>query len=144
MVNSDDVKIVDEVFGEMHYKHSWCRVESADWWNGQALMVQVTAQAYSGDEILDVQREAFSSYRKNIGEIVDRAIPMLMDYVSSSYGCKYSKSEIMEALIPNNVLFERDGSWGVLFDASFDIENGLAFFIDAGGSLLVGTQDDFL
>ena len=48
-----------------------------------------------------------------------------------------------ELLEPKSIVFERDNSWGILFECNCDIENGIALFIK-NGEIKVGSQDDFL
>ena len=52
-------------------------------------------------------------------------------------------TKLDDILEPTSVIFERDNSWGVLFECDCDIENGLAVFIK-NGEIKVGSQDDFL
>ena len=45
--------------------------------------------------------------------------------------------------MPKTIIFERDDSWGILFNTDYDIENGVALFI-INKKILVGPQDLFL
>ncbi|HIE34698.1 MAG TPA: DUF2004 domain-containing protein [Campylobacterales bacterium] len=48
-----------------------------------------------------------------------------------------------ECLIPKTIIFERDSSWGILFDTDYDVEDGVAVFI-INEKIQVGPQDLFL
>ena len=68
--------------------------------------------------------------------------------VNESYFKTYKEifdinAKLDDILEPTSVIFERDNSWGVLFECDCDIENGLAVFIK-NGEIKVGSQDDFL
>lgn len=130
--------------GEMYYRHSWCREENVDWWGNKSVNVQITAHAYTGDAITDQQRNAFNDYTANITTFIERGLPLILDYVQATHDITYTTEELLLALTPKNVLFQKDGSWGVLFDCEFDIENGLALYKTNDNVIRVGSQDEFL
>jgi hypothetical protein len=136
--------VSDEVFGKMTYKHSWSRSQSINWWGGDNLTVQVTAHAYTGDSILDVQRSSYKEFQVGIEEIIKSCETLLVDYVRSNSDLECKGQDLFRVLTPRNIIFQRDGGWGVLFDAEFDIENGVALYKDVGKGFKVGPQDDFL
>lgn len=136
-------KVTDSVFGEMTYKHSWSRMQMVDWWG--PCNVQITAHAYTGQEIVEQQRKAYLDYQKNIKCLLADFTPQLIEYINSSYDLNspISQNDLLVSLHPKTVLFQRDGSWGVLFDCDWDPENGMGIFKE-NGVVKVGTQDDFL
>ena len=134
--------INDSIFGEMEYKHSWTKKSSLLW--GKEYTVNITVQAYKGDDILDSQRNMYKYFKSTINEVLNKAIPKIITYCEEILGQKNLQPEdIFSALIPRTVIFERDGSWGVLFDTEWDIENGIAFFV-INNEIQVGTQEYFL
>jgi len=132
-------KIVDKVFGEMEYKHSWTKKDNF-LFLGKTYTVNVTAQAYKGDEILESQRFSYSNYKNFLQDHESIIKEKLMEYCKSTYDINIS---VEECLIPQTIIFERDGSWGILFDTDYDVENGVAIFI-INGKIQVGPQDLFL
>ena len=138
-----DEKVTDSVFGEMTYKHSWSRMQMVDWWG--TCNVKITAHAYTGQEIIEKQRNAYLDYQKNIKRLLVDATSRLIEYNNSSYNLNspISQNELLVVLHPKTVLFHRDGSWGVLFDSDWDTENGIGIFKE-NGVVKVGTQDEFL
>lgn len=133
----------DPVFGKMEYKHSWCRTHNIKWWQETDIDVQITAHAYSGEGISDQQREAFREYEKTIELIIKSSKKIIKEYISTYYDIALEDKELPEFLTPSNIIFLRDGSWGILFDAKFDIENGMALYREEG-EFKVGSQDEFL
>ena len=132
-------KIIDKVFGEMEYKHSWTKKDSFLFLD-KAYAVNVTAQAYKGDDILVSQQSNYSNYRKYFEENKAEIKEKLIEYCQSTYN---TDALLEECLIPKTIIFERDGSWGILFDTDYDVEDGVAVFI-INEKIQVGPQDLFL
>ncbi len=131
--------INDEAFGKMKYKHSWKKKESLLFLD-KAYPVNIIAQAYSGDDIEKVQRERYLDYKNYLEEHKEEILSKLKEFCQS----EYSASEPLDqCLTPTSVVFERDGSWGILFDTPYDEEHGVAMFV-VNGAIKVGTQDLFL
>jgi len=134
-----DNKIKDNYFGEMVYKHSWTKIDTICLFD-KAYKVKVVAQAYKGDTVLDIQRENYVNFRNYLEENKVAIEKKLKEYCKTNYN---TDKPLDECLIPKTVIFERDGSWGILFDTEYDIENGVALFV-INGQLEVGTEDLFL
>lgn len=131
--------MLDKVFGEMEYKHSWTKKDSFLFLD-KAYVVNITAQAYKGDEVLESQQSNYSKYKEYCEENEDAITEKLIEYCQSTYDADAST---IESLIPKTVIFERDNSWGILFDTDYDIENGIALFV-INKKIQVGPQDLFL
>ena len=132
-------KTIDKVFGEMEYKHSWTKKDNFSFL-GKTYTVNITAQAYKGDKILDSQQFSYSNYKNFLQDHESIIREKLTKYCKSTYGINIS---VEECLIPRTIIFERDGSWGILFDTDYDVENGVAIFI-VNEKIQVGPQDLFL
>lgn len=131
--------MLDKAFGEMEYKHSWTKKESF-LFLGKEYVVNITAQAYKGNDILESQRSNYSNYKRYLEENEAEIKEKLTEYCKSTYNIDVS---LEECLIPKTIIFERDGSWGILFDTDYDIENGVALFV-INKKIQVGPQDLFL
>lgn len=131
--------MLDKVFGEMEYKHSWTKKDSFSFLD-KAYIVNVTAQAYKGNDILESQQSSYSNYRKYFEENKSEIKEKLIEYCKSTYD---TDTPIEECLIPKTIIFERDNSWGILFDTDYDVENGVALFV-INEKIQVGPQDLFL
>jgi hypothetical protein len=132
-------KIKDREFGEMEYKHSWTKKDSLIFLD-KAYIVNVTAQAYKGDEILESQRSNFKNYKEILDKNSEDIQMKLKQYFIDIFNKEGSLSDLLE---PKTVIFERDGSWGILFESDCDIENGVAVFIK-NGEIKVGPQDELI
>jgi len=132
-------RLIDKAFGEMEYKHSWTKKE-AFLFLDKAYVVNIVAQAYKGDVILESQQLNYTSYKKFLEDNGDKIVEKLKEYCKSNFNIEVS---LDKCLIPKTIIFERDGSWGILFDTDYDIENGIAvFFIKE--KIKIGSQDLFL
>ena len=135
--------INDEIFGKMTYKHSWTRKAIASFW-GRDTEVNITAKAYVGDEILQSQRDMFITYEKDVSEVINNATPEIIEYCKTTFMLpNLVNDDLIKALTPRSVLFQRDDSWGILFDCKWDEEHGVAIFI-INDQISVGPQDCFI
>lgn len=131
--------IKDKVFGEMEYKHSWIKKDSFIFL-GKPYMVNVIAQAYRDDNILASQQSNYSNFRNYLEEHQEFIEKKLAKYCKEVLNIDIALSECIE---PKTIIFERDDSWGILFDTDYDIENGVALFF-INDEIKVDRQDIFL
>ncbi len=117
--------IVDPVFGEMRYDHSWEGIHHVPGVGN----LRIIAKAYSDEGISETQRESYKSFLLNPTEYLDSASLSLSRYLASAdFGVK------PESLRLESALFRQDGVWGFLYsfaDGGFDgfsvrFENGRA------------------
>lgn len=132
-------KINDKIFGEMSYKHSWEKSGSFIFLDKE-YKVNIIAQAYKGNEILETQQNNYLQYQEFLDKNSDVIQAKLKNYLKEIFDINVKLDEILE---PTSVIFERDNSWGILFECDCDLENGMAVFIK-NGNIKVGSQDDFL
>lgn len=132
-------EVNDKVFGVMKYKHSWSKDGSILLFN-KAYKINIVAEAYENESITDIQRENFLKSSNFIESNKDKIDSKLKEYLATNYDCK---KPLDVALNPKTLIFEQDGSWGVLFESDYDVEDGVAFFVKKD-EILVGRQDDFL
>jgi len=133
-------KIIDKIFGEMEYKHSWTKKDSFVFLS-KPYVVNIVAQAYTGDKILDSQRANYVNYKRFLDEHKVEIEKKLLDYCKEI--CNNSNISLGECLKPTTIIFERDNSWGILFETDCDIENGVALFV-INDKIEVGPQDLYL
>lgn len=132
-------KVKDNIFGDMEYKHSWTKKDSFIFLD-KAYIVNITAQAYKGDEILESQQNNYDKYKEILEVHKSEIEKKLTDFCENIYN---ASGAIHEYLTPDTIIFERDGSWGILFETNYDVENGVAVFF-TGDKIDVGTQDQFI
>ena len=131
--------VMDKTFGEMEYKHSWTKKDSFLFLD-KAYVVNIVAQAYKGDKILDSQRTNYLNYNRFLVEHKNDIEKKLLDYCKEICSNEVSLNECLK---PTSIIFERDNSWGILFDTDCDIENGVALFV-VNNKIEVGPQDLYL
>ena len=135
--------ISDPIFGEMMYRHGWTKKDHLMLW-GQEYIVNTSAEAYTGDEILDSQRDAFKKNKDNIAQHSDKMILKTTEYFEFILGIvNINKEDVIAGLIPRTILFRSAGSWGILFDSKWEEEHGFAIFV-IDDKIEVGDQDTFL
>lgn len=131
-------KINDEIFGFMNYRYAWKKEEMLSLW-GEQYPVEIIAQAYNGEDILQIQREKYQKYQIFLRDYENQIKNKIKDYARDFYQVEI---DIKNEVKPTGVVFCRDGQWGVLFETKHDLENGLAV-IFAQQEILVGVQSDF-
>ena len=133
-------KIIDNIFGEMEYVHSWTKKDSFTFF-GKKYNVNITAQAYQNDEILESQKENYQKYQNFITQHESTIKKKLLEYCHTI--CNNNNIVLEQCLQPKTIIFERDGSWGILFESNCDIEHGVALFM-IDDDIKTGPQDIFL
>ena len=141
-------KIIDDVFGEMEYKHRWVKKENITLLDKEHNL-NIIAAAYTGERICDEQRKAYIAFKDKLDKISRRMPGMIEEYV------EVHKAEIMEHfqeigepenaikfVNPVSVLFARDGKTVIMCNAEWDEENGIG--IEVSPKYMVDMQDTFL
>ena len=142
---------VDPVFGEMTYKHKWYKVQS-EFIFGKKCTITIAAKAYSGKSITDQQRVAYQQYVERKDEYLKIAEDQLIQYVNSNlrelanYWMSARKirsvTELSEIVTPKTLLFKQDGTFLLLLECVWDVENGIA--VKLAPEVAVGSQYLFL
>ena len=118
--------------------------EEITWWGNKSVTVDIVVSASSGEGINDAQRKAYKQYLSEIDTFVTKNLRKAVDYINRNYSGTYDESKVLTNLKPSVVLFQKDGTWGVLFSSSIDVENGFALYKNFKGLSEFGQQDDFL
>ena len=67
-----------------------------------------------------------------------------MKYIKEYCEKFYETNEKIEQILElTSIYFARDGSWGMLFESKYDVENGLAILFN-NDSMIVNSQDVLL
>lgn len=117
--------------------------EQVTWWGGRKYTVVFRASDRSGGRPSPEQMQAYENFVKTIDDIVKSKIRAVIKFVADNHGARYSESDVFDQIVPKTVVFQPDGSWGILFDMALDPEHGMAIY-NYGSKVFVGTQDDFL
>jgi hypothetical protein len=146
--------IKDPIFGEMVYDYSWEKKEECSIF-GREIELGVVAKAYRGQEILNVQRDAYVKYKENITNYMMRVPEVLLQYYLDNYEQiastieipdKINKENINKELIVklirvNTLYIDRKGRYGWLCDCAWDNEHGICILLSNGISIV---EQDYL
>ncbi len=131
--------INDSVFGEITYKHSWFKEDEVIFF-GKLQKVKIKIKAFKDEEILQSQRDNYKIFKWFIQQNLSEIYKNLQEYCEKFYKTNENIEQILELM---SIYFARDGSWGMLFESKYDVENGLAIFFN-NDSMIVNSQDMLL
>ena len=142
MVNT----INDPVFGEMEVKHGWHKNMDIGFW-GKTVNLRIKATQYSNTEIIDIQRKNYQFVIDNMLKISEMTKKAIVDYINknseeieSVLSDKFSYDPEKNVFL-NTIIFFADGTYGLLFDCTWDVEHGLVVKLP---EYEVGPQDILL
>ncbi len=120
-------------FGEMIFNTGWKATTEIILFD-RSISIIVKAKAYyEKDGITAEQEIAFSDFNNNKEQRLRITEKLLSDY---------SAANVTNRFIPRTLLFERDGSYAILFDDIEDADGGIA--ITLFPDIKVIFQDDYL
>lgn len=120
-------------FGEMTFNTGWKATTDIILF-GKSISIIVKAKAYyEKDGITSEQETAFSDFSNNKEQRLKITEKLLSNY---------STVDAADRFIPRTLLFERDGSYAILFDDMNDEDNGIAVCLMPTEKVL--TQDEYL
>ncbi|MHC1685928.1 MAG: hypothetical protein AB6733_23860 [Clostridiaceae bacterium] len=120
-------------FGEMIFNTGW-KATTDILLFGKSISIIVKAKAYyEKDGITSEQEAAFSDFSNNKEQRLKITEKLLSDY---------SAVDAADRFVPRTLLFERDGSYAILFDDKNDEDNGIAVCLAPSEQVL--TQDEYL
>jgi len=131
--------INDSVFGEITYKYSWFKEDEIIFF-GKLQKVKIKIKAFKDEEILQSQRDNYKIFKWFIEHNLSEIYKNLQEYCEKFYKTNEKIEQILEL---TSIYFARDGSWGMLFESKYDVENGLAIFFN-NDSMIVNSQDMLL
>ncbi len=144
MANLGDVREIQGI-GSVYYKYAWISECQVKWWGEKEIPIKLIFSAGRGDDITDAQKRSFTAYQKEIRKIISGGLGVLISFIKDDYGLDVTQDEVFKVLTPVSILFRESGVWGILFDADFDVEGGVAFYQKGkNGEFYAGGQDAFL
>ena len=145
--------INDSVFGNMVYDAGWEKGETLTIW-GEEIYVRIVAKAYTGQDILDSQREGYMTIKSSLSNLENSIKEALLGYYKKNYNYivgnidnipfQYSVNEItaeriIDLIKIKTLIFDRKGNFGFLCDCAWNTEDGIA--IKLNSKVEVGEQD---
>lgn len=132
--------ITDPIFGEMSYNYSWEKQHRLDLWD-KIYLIKIVANDIDENGISQTQRDTYNAVEECFSDIILKNSDKIKHYIHEAF--EQNAIELSSALSPRSIVFQRDGSWGILFDCAYDEDHGIAlYFIDQKAH--VGSQDAFL
>lgn len=120
-------------FGEMTFNTGWKATTEIILF-GKSISIIVKAKAYyEKDGITPEQEAAFSDFSNNKEQRLSITEKLLSDY---------SAVDAADRFVPRTLLFERDGSYAILFDDNNDEDSGIAVCLAPSEQVLA--QDEYL
>ncbi|MDG6896063.1 hypothetical protein [Volucribacter amazonae] len=104
--------------------------------NNKEYEVSCVFQSQKSQSISEEQKQSLASFLNKQSEYEKKANALLNGYITAE---NISNDEKIK---PKTLLFKRDGSFAILADCSWDIENGIAIILSPQQS--IGIQDIFL
>lgn len=132
----------DSVFGIMKYDEYWEKTEVLQFYE-KTYQIRVIVETFENMDILDIQREAYKTYKQNLSRYIINVPNILLEYYKKNYDeiAKYNKipesanyenvtKELVVKLIKiKSVYFDREGRFGWLCDCGWDEENGISIIL---------------
>ena len=123
----------NSIFGEMTFNIGWKAAIDIILF-GRSISIIVKAKAYyEKDGITAEQEVAFLDFNNNKEQRLRTTEKLLSNY---------SAIDDANRFVPRTLLFERDGSYAILFDDKKDEDNGIAVCLVPPERVL--TQDEYL
>jgi hypothetical protein len=127
--------MIDTIFGKMTFATGWIIHAEITLWK-KSFPVVIKAKAYyEEDGITSEQEKAFVDYKNNA--TIRLTIPEIL-LAKYANGAEQSKARF----IPKVLLFNRDGSYSLLFDDTDDLDGGVAVCLSPDERIV--SQDEYL
>lgn len=118
----------DKIFGEMQFNVGWYKIENIALW-GNLYTFKIRVSATSDEFPNDKQQQAYLSFKENINEISEKSLGLVNDFlheniseITEEFG-QPLPTKLTDVLIPNQVLFFKNGKIAVIFDVAWTDEN---------------------
>lgn len=149
-------KIEDLVFGTMEYDYSWVKTENVSMF-GKDYEIRIVAEAYTNQDIIDVQRDSYLKYKKEYLEYVKKVPEVILKYYLDNYEIIASAVNIPERINKKNInrelivklikiktlYIDRKGNYGWLCDCAWDNEHGICILL-SDDEICIKEQDYLL
>lgn len=145
----------DIVFGKMIFDYSWERKDVLRMFDKE-MPIKIVASAYTGEGIVDAQREAYKHYMAREDEYRKTIPEALLNYYLDNYEMISEEMDIPEQVDKDHIsqelivkliritalYFSRDGKYGYLCDCAWDEEHGISIVLS--GDFPIIREQDYL
>ena len=128
------MNIHDDILGELVFDYGW--VKSIHFhFKKQEITLPCVFSASKNEDLSLEQHQAYVLFQEQQAHFEERTQILLREYLVAN---EIQSSEC----IPTKILFQRDGSFGILLDCDWDEEHGIVVILNPTEE--VGMQDIFL
>ena len=112
----------------MQFNVGWYKIENITLW-GNLYTFKIRVSATSDEFPNDKQQQAYLWFKENINEISEKSLGLVNDFlheniseITEEFG-QPLPTKLTDVLIPNQVLFFKNGKIAVIFDVAWTDEN---------------------
>lgn len=117
---------------------------------GRNLDLEVIYDCFEGEEIASIQKDTFDEFKRNSEKIFNDAFLLIKEYCLNNYPTLVSDNfeNMFRYVKPKQIYIKRSVTKkkiaGLLCNFKFDLEHGIAVYIEEGKAVKVGPQDIIL
>ena len=117
---------------------------------GRNCELEIIFDCFEGESLTAIQEKTFEDIKDNYKHIFDDSFSLIKEYCLENYSSLITDNfeNIFRYIKPKQIYIKRSITKkriaGILCSFRFDIENGLAVYIEEGKAVKVGTQDIIL
>lgn len=128
------MNIHDDILGELVFDYGWVKPVYFHFMQ-QEIMLNCVFSASRCENVSSKQQQAYALFQKQKAYFEQRTQVLLREYLIAN-------DIESPKCIPTKILFQRDGSFGLLLDCNWDEEHGVVIVLNPTEK--VGMQDIFL
>ena len=118
----------DKVFGEIQFNVGWYKMETITLWRN-LYAFKIRTSTTKGELPSEKQQQAYLSFKNNLNEISDKSLGPVNDFLTENIDEILEEfgqplpMKLTDLLIPNQVLFFKNGKTAIIFDVAWTDEN---------------------
>ncbi len=118
----------DRVFGEMQFNVGWSKMETINLW-GNLYTFKIRTSTTIDEVPSEKQQQSYISFKNNLNEISANTLGPVNDFLSDNIDEILDEfghplpTKLTDLLIPNQVLFFKNGKTAIIFDVAWTDEN---------------------
>lgn len=151
-------KVRNKVFGELNYDYVWSRDMSVDFF-GSKVEISLVINGEEDGEFEEEQYDAYQSLMKKWNDLQEMIINSVLNYYNEkrnelgydtenpkSYPLIETREEMLQNITLTGIVIPYSGTYegresGLIFDCTWDVENGLGVYLVDEKVMEVGEQD---
>lgn len=120
--------MIDKVFGEMQFNVGWCKQETINLWDN-LYTFKIRTSSRKDELPSDIQQQAYLSFKGNLNEIGEKTHGRVIDFLNDNIDEIINELgqplpiDLADLLIPNQILFFKNGNTAIIFDVAWTDEN---------------------